>query len=461
MKKTNKILSLVLAVVMLLSTFGVSAFAASTSKTGLYKVNGTWCYVKNGKVDYSVTGLFKHTNGKWYYVEDGRVDFGFTGLAKRNGIWYYVEDGRVDFDFTGLAKRNGIWYYVEDGRVDFGFTGLAKRNGKWYYVEDGRVDFDFTGLAKRNGKWYYVEDGRVDFDFNGLVKRNGKWYYVEAGRVDFTYTGLAGRNGKLYYVKDGVVDFSYSGLVTHNGEIYNVVNGVVVSGIGNVGDTSPEIKPDGDLEGIADVVKAINDATANAVNSTYDWTREAQYTESVDMGSATDVLNNIIQGVDANASLDSVIGGFLGVGTKSGAVTNGVSDGSIQDKYLLKATTLTTDDIKQFRVSGNIYMIQINDCTNPDANSSIAHATNDYITYTEVNQSITAAVGDSLMSVNETGTNLAYKNIILSATIEDGQLTNLEYSYTFDFNLSLKVYIMNTTGTGATKTKATYSNFEY
>ena len=75
MKKTNKILSLVLAVVMLLSTMGVSAFAASTSKTGLYKVNGTWCYLKNGVVAKSANGLFKHTNGVWYYVDDGKIDW--------------------------------------------------------------------------------------------------------------------------------------------------------------------------------------------------------------------------------------------------------------------------------------------------------------------------------------------------------------------------------------------------
>lgn len=461
MKKTNKILSLVLAVVMLLSTMGVSAFAASTSKTGLYKVNNKWCYMKSGKVDYSVTGLFKHTNGKWYYVKKGVVQSNYTGLVKHtNGKWYHVKNG-VKTTYTGFFKHT---------------------NGKWYYVKTGVVNSDFTGLAKHtNGKWYYAKKGVVQSDFTGLVKHtNGKWYHIKNG-VKTTYTGLAKQtNGKWYYVNSGVVDFSYSGFATHNNKLYFVVNGVVVNS-SNTGNSGPAISPDGgvsdapaspdagdstttpdaDLAATADVVKAINDATANAVNASYDWTRDARYTKSMNMGGMTDVLNNIIQGVDENANINSVMGGFLGIGSKSGVVNNGVSDGSIEGKYLLKATTLTTTDIKQFRVNGNTYIVQLNDCTNPDANSSLAHATNDYITCAEVNSSITAAVGDGMMSINEDQSQLAYKNIILTAVINNGQLTSLEYSYTFDVNLSLKVSIMTTTGTGASETKATYSNFKY
>ncbi len=430
MKKTSKVLSLVLAVVMLFSTFAVASFAAS--KTGLYKVNNKWCYVKNGEVDYSVTGLFKHTNGIWYYVKNGVLDWSKTGLVKHtNGIWYYVKDGRLDWSKTGLVKNtNGIWYYVEDGRLDWSKTGLVKHtNGIWYYVKDGRLDWSKTGLVKHtDGKWYYVEDGRIDFTYTGLCKYGKKFYYVNAGKVDFKYTGS----------------------VTHIGEKYDVVNGVVV-GKSSSNSTSS----------IADVVKAINDATAKAAKASYDWTRDAYYTKSMDMGSTTGVLNGIIQGVDENASLDSVIGGFLGIGSKSAKVTNGGSDGSVEGKYLLKATTLTENDVKELVIEGNTYKIKIKDSTNPNANSSLAHATNDYVTCAEVNSSISDAVGDGMMSINEDQSKLAYKNIILKATIDNGQLTNLEYSYTFDINLSMKVSIMTTTGTGAAETKATYSNFKY
>lgn len=441
MKKTNKILSLVLAVVMLLSTMGVSAFAASTSKTGLYKVNNKWCYMKSGKVDYSVTGLFKHTNGKWYYVKKGVVQSNYTGLVKHtNGKWYHVKNG-VKTTYTGFVEHT---------------------NGKWYYVKAGVVNSDFTGLAKHtNGKWYYAKNGIVQSDFTGLIKHtNGKWYHIKNG-VKTNYTGLAKHtNGKWYYVNGGVVDFSYSGFVSYKGTLYFVIDGVVASS-GNVGDSGSTTEPDADLAATADVVKAINDATANAVNASYDWTRDARYTESMNMGSMTSVLDGIIKGVDENASIDSVIGGFLGIGSKSAEVTNGGSDGSVEGKYLLKATTLTTTDIKQFKVNGNTYIIQINDCTNPDANSSLAHATNDYITCAEVNSSIAAAVGDGMMTVDEAGSQLAYKNIILKATIDNGQLTSFEYSYTFDINLKIKIMSMSSNGTGAAETKATYSNFKY
>lgn len=66
----------------------------------------------------------------------------------------------------------------------------------------------------------------------------------------------------------------------------------------------------------AAAAEAINAATAKAVAAGYHWTRSAQYTQPIDVGNATGALNKIIQGIDSEASLDSVVGGFLGIGDK-------------------------------------------------------------------------------------------------------------------------------------------------
>ena len=213
----------------------------------------------------------------------------------------------------------------------------------------------------------------------------------------------------------------------------------------------------------ADVAKAINEATAKGAKASYDWSREAKFTRNIDVGGLTSILDGIIKGVDENASLNSVVGGFLGIKEQpfSASVVNGqLPESGMEEKYLLKAMALTEGDIAQFRVDGNKYMVQIKDCTNPDANSAWAHASNDYITYSEVNSSIAGAVGEGVVTVVEGESQANYKNIIMTAVIDNGQLTSLEYSYAFDANLTIKAGI-KAKGTGAAAMKATYSNFKY
>ena len=217
--------------------------------------------------------------------------------------------------------------------------------------------------------------------------------------------------------------------------------------------TAPEINNEEDMANF------FNKLTADAENTSYDWSREAFYTRSVDFGSTTSVLNAIIQGVDANASLDSVIGGFLGLGSKSGVAVNGET--TDYPNYALKAMSLTEDDIKSYTVNGNKYAVVLNDCTNPtrNGNTALNHATNDFITFEEVNDSIVDAVGSS-MSVKTEDSVAKYKNIILVAIVENNELVNLEILYDLDFTIKLNISsFMTTQGTGATKTRLTYSNF--
>ncbi len=213
------------------------------------------------------------------------------------------------------------------------------------------------------------------------------------------------------------------------------------------------------IDSTEEMANFFNELTADAENMSYDWSREAYYTESVDFGSTTSVLNSIIQSVDANASLDSVIGGFLGLGSKSGEVVNG--EMSDYPNYALKAMCLNKNDIHSWSINDNRYMIRLNDCTNPERNgdSALNHATNDFITFQEVNDSIVDAVGSS-MSVNAADSTAEYKNILLVATVENNELVNLEISYNLDFTMKLKIStFMTSSGTGAIRTQLVYSNF--
>ena len=90
----------------------------------------------------------------------------------------------------------------------------------------------------------------------------------------------------------------------------------------------------------------------------------------------------------------------------------------------------------------------------------MAHATNDYITFPEVNKSIANEVGSAVKVVeNESKAN--YKKITFVATIVDGKMTNLEYSYTFDATLSLKLAIIGATGTGEAAITGKYTDIKY
>lgn len=211
----------------------------------------------------------------------------------------------------------------------------------------------------------------------------------------------------------------------------------------------------------ADFIKLLNAETAKAANGSYKLTRTGKFIKNIDVGSATNALNSIIHGVDENASLDSVVGGFLGIKAQpiTGTVKAGKGEG-FDAKYMIKAMKLTEADVTSYSVNGNKYTIKIQDCQNPTASSVMAKATNDYITFPEVNESIAKEVGNAVKVVeNESKAN--YKNIQFVVTVVDGKITAMEYSYTFDATLKLKLAIINATGTGEAAISGKYTDIKY
>ena len=140
------------------------------------------------------TGFVKNTDNKWIFVRDGKSDWTFTGVAKskENGKWYHADKGVLNWNFTGISKsvENGKWYFSRKGALDWSFTGVAKsvENGKWYYVRKGALDWKYTGLGKsvENGKLYYCKNGSLDWKKNGYYKnKDGKRYNIKNGAAQF------------------------------------------------------------------------------------------------------------------------------------------------------------------------------------------------------------------------------------------------------------------------------------
>ncbi len=216
------------------SWFYVKNGKVDWSANTLAQVNGkgTWYYVKNGKIDWSAN-TFAQVNGKgtWYYVKNGKLDWSYNGLVQYNKTWYYIQNGKLNWNYTNLVLYNGTWYYVKNGKIDWSANTLAQVNGKgtWYYVKNGKLDWTYNGLQQYYGTWYYIQNGKLNWNYSNLVLYNGTWFYVKNGKIDWNVTTLAQVNGKgtWYYVKNGKIDWNYTGNFKFNGKTYKIKKGIV------------------------------------------------------------------------------------------------------------------------------------------------------------------------------------------------------------------------------------------
>ena len=214
----------------------------------------------------------------------------------------------------------------------------------------------------------------------------------------------------------------------------------------------------------AAAAEAINAATAKAVAAGYHWTRSAQYTQPIDVGSATSGLNTLIKGIDSEASLDSVVGGFIGIGDKEMDIEKGGSAAEQIDyhgeNYALQATSLKAEDLKNLKVDGNTYTFEIENASSPqhDKSTAMSRFTNDFLTQDEISSEIKGFI--SAASVNSAA--IEYSNIKATVVIEDGTLKEFKYSYDGNVaELNIKVAIVSVNGKGAMHVDAAYTGFDY
>lgn len=213
----------------------------------------------------------------------------------------------------------------------------------------------------------------------------------------------------------------------------------------------------------SDFIKLLNEESAKAAKGSYKLTRSGEFTKAIDVGTATSALNSIIKGVDKNADLNSVVGGFIGVKKDpiKGTVTNGKGEG-FDGKYMLKAMTLTDADVVAFQAneSGTQYAIQIANCKTPNENSAIAHAMNDYITFAEVNKGISDSVGNAVV-VEEANSSANYTQIAMVVTVSNGKITKIKYSYTLSAKLAIRLAVITANGTGEADIKGEFTDIKY
>lgn len=216
-----------------------------------------------------------------------------------------------------------------------------------------------------------------------------------------------------------------------------------------------------DTNAAATAANAINAATAKAAKAGYTWARVCNI-EKVDVGNATDALNRIIHMVDENASINSVVGNFLGAGNKKETVPKGGNAEEItgNKNYPLKATALKAEDLQGLKVEGNKYSFTLAAASNPQKDNStpISRLTNDFITLAEVQEGVANALGGLSRLLSVKSADVEFKNIAVTLTIENGNLKELHYSYYMDVK-SLELSVA--TGTGYGTVEATYSNFTY
>ena len=208
----------------------------------------------------------------------------------------------------------------------------------------------------------------------------------------------------------------------------------------------------------------MNSATKAIVsNGSYNYNRVCAFVpgKGIDVGNKTDTLNKLIGMVAENENLDSVVGGFIGIGTKQGTMPK--DKDSLKDNYEIKATALKGSDIQNLKESNGVYTFTIANATDPqkDNKTPLSRFTNDFITHKEVVDGIAEALGSlsNLLTVNSTKVN--YTSIKVEVTVANGKITNIKYSYTFDAALNLKALGVKIDGTGTATAKGEFSKISY
>lgn len=225
----------------------------------------------------------------------------------------------------------------------------------------------------------------------------------------------------------------------------------------------------------ASVANLINSATAAAVNAKagYDWSRDCTVA-NIDVGgsTATGIINRLIGTISEGDDLNSVVGGFLGNGSKKQTVPKGMTldtidvpkdDGGTEklyhgSSYTLKASNLQAGDIQNLQVNGDTYEFDLTDSQNPDrsGNTALSRFCNDIVVREEVESELKGYTD----AVTVNSLDASYHNIHVKAVIKDGQLQDLTYTMKADATLGIKIGIA-ITGTGNLDATARYTNFVY
>lgn len=173
-------------------------------------------------------------------------------------------------------------------------------------------------------------------------------------------------------------------------------------------------------ESKAEMIELINSLTARASQGSYKLTRVC--TSEGEFGAHDmDKLNEIVQNVNPNATFNSAINDYF-CGTTIASVKNGRPTTDIKEEYLLKAMSLTVDDVRSWRQYENKIIVNL-----VSSRSSLAfeHVTNDFITPNSINE----FMNNYTTGYEVTGALLGFGPLSIEVTIDDGKLTSLKINH--------------------------------
>lgn len=205
----------------------------------------------------------------------------------------------------------------------------------------------------------------------------------------------------------------------------------------------------------AQAVELLRTYTQRAAAGGYTVNGVCKITKDVDVGGATATLNQIIQSVDPNADINSVVGAFLGTGEQTYTVRAGESS---VGQYDLQAFTFSEADIAEYRQEDNVLYIRLKDCKNPQKNGTqtLSKVTSAFPTEAEVRKTMQEQVG-TMLTVNKMTSNVS--DILLTVTLSHSGLESIRLHFVNDLTLNLRMSVVGIDGKGQTTTDIVYSDF--
>ncbi len=233
----------------------------------------------------------------------------------------------------------------------------------------------------------------------------------------------------------------------------------------------------GSEEERAEVAKLINDLTSDPLLTDYSYSRTSKYAEGGDasIGAQTETLNQILgaaSNLGVELSLNSIVGELAGVGSQSSRLS-AVGEG--HEKYLMKATALTADDIQivtrptSDTATVKTWTVRLKNVDDPNRTdvTALANFTDDFLVQNEVADAIANATmlpPDTSISVLKlSDLEMSYSGIEVTVTYNavKNQLQSLTYRYTAYGKFTVHTNTVQIIGDATTEVSNTFTGFNY
>ena len=103
---------------------------------GMITVNGSGLYFVDG---YLRQGYVTINGATYYYNSSGVLQKNGIVGTKEEGFCYADKNGKIDYSFTGIAQNsNGYWYFIK-GKLDFTYRNAVTYNSSDWNVINGKA----------------------------------------------------------------------------------------------------------------------------------------------------------------------------------------------------------------------------------------------------------------------------------------------------------------------------------